>query len=107
MVTNNSKSQQDIGVDPTDPEGSSDDNVTDTADSMSDEETTSFLKALGDIAATERDKLYLVEYMRNMFSCYTTNIDPDAGNPNVEEKKDKEVGSQYENKDDFEKRSAE
>lgn len=103
MVTNNSKSQQDIGVDPTDPEGSSDDNVTDTADSMSDEETTSFLKALGDIAATERDKLYLVEYMRNMFSCYTTNIDPDAGNPNVEEKKDKEVGSQYENKDDFEK----
>ena len=30
MVTNNSKSQQDIGVDPTDPEGSSDDNVTDT-----------------------------------------------------------------------------
>lgn len=70
---------------------------------MSDEETTSFLKALGDIAATERDKLYLVEYMRNMFSCYTTNIDPDAGNPNVEEKKDKEVGSQYENKDDFEK----
>lgn len=103
MVTNNSKSQQDIGVDPTDPEGSSDDNVTDTADSMSGEETTSFLKALGDIAATERDKLYLVEYMRNMFSCYTTNIDPDAGNPNVEEKKDKEVGSQYENKDDFEK----
>lgn len=103
MVTNNSKSQQDIGVDPTDPEGSSDDNVTDTADSMSDEETTSFLKALGDIAATERDKLYLVEYMRNMFSCYTTNIDPDAGNPNVEEKKDKEVGSQYENLDDFEK----
>lgn len=103
MVTNNSKSQQDIGVDPTDPEGSSDDNVTDTADSMSDEETTSFLKALGDIAATERDKLYLVEYMRNMFSCYTTNIDPDAGNPNVEEKKDKEVGSQYENKGDFEK----
>ena len=103
MVTNNSKSQQDIGVDPTDPEGSSDDNVTDTADSMSGEETTSFLKALGDIAATGRDKLYLVEYMRNMFSCYTTNIDPDAGNPNVEEKKDKEVGSQYENKDDFEK----
>lgn len=103
MVTNNSKSQQDIGVDPTDPEGSSDDNVTDTADSMSDEETTSFLKALGDIAATERDKLYLVEYMRNMFSCYTTNIDLDAGNPNIEEKKDKEVGSQYENKDDFEK----
>lgn len=79
MVTNNSKSQQDIGVDPTDPEGSSDDNVTDTADSMSDEETTSFLKALGDIAATERDKLYLVEYMRNMFSCYTTNLDPSTG----------------------------
>lgn len=79
MVTNNSKSQQDIGVDPTDPEGSSDDNVTDTADSMSDEETTSFLKALGDIAATERDKLYLVEYMRNMFSCYTTNLDPSEG----------------------------
>lgn len=103
MVTNNSKSQQDIGVDPTDPEGSSDDNVTDTADSMSGEETTSFLEAVGNIAATGRDKLYLVEYMRNMFSCYTTNIDPDAGNPNVEEKKDKEVGSQYENKDDFEK----
>lgn len=79
MVTNNSKSQQDIGVDPTDPEGSSDDNVTDTADSMSGEETTSFLKALGDIAATERDKLYLVEYMRNMFSCYTTNLDPSEG----------------------------
>lgn len=79
MVTNNSKSQQDIGVDPTDPEGSSDDNVTDTADSMSDEETTSFLKALGDIAATGRDKLYLVEYMRNMFSCYTTNLDPSTG----------------------------
>lgn len=103
MVTNNSKSQQDIGVDPTDPEGSSDDNVTDTADSMSGEETTSFLEAVGNIAATGRDKLYLVEYMRNMFSCYTTNIDPDAGNPNIEEKKDKEVGSQYENKDDFEK----
>lgn len=79
MVTNNSKSQQDIGVDPTDPEGSSDDNVTDTADSMSDEETTSFLEAVGNIAATGRDKLYLVEYMRNMFSCYTTNLDPSTG----------------------------
>lgn len=79
MVTNNSKSQQDIGVDPTDPEGSSDDNVTDTADSMSGEETTSFLEAVGNIAATGRDKLYLVEYMRNMFSCYTTNLDPSTG----------------------------
>lgn len=68
-----------IGVDPTDPEGSSDDNVTDTADSMSGEETTSFLEAVGNIAATGRDKLYLVEYMRNMFSCYTTNLDPSTG----------------------------
>lgn len=106
MVTNNSKSQQDIGVDPTDPEGSSDDNITDAADSMSDEETTDFFDAIGkvgELLTKGRDKLYLVEYMRNMFSCYTTNIDLDAGNPNIEEKKDKEVGSQYENKDDFEK----
>lgn len=79
MVTNNSKSQKDFGVDPSDPEGSSDDNVTDAADSMSDDETTSFLEAIGDIAAAGRDKLYLVEYMRNMFSCYTTNIDPSTG----------------------------
>lgn len=28
---------------------------------------------------TGRDKLYLVEYMRNMFSCYTTNLDPSTG----------------------------
>lgn len=53
--------------------------VTDTADSMSGEETTSFLEAVGNIAATGRDKLYLVEYMRNMFSCYTTNLDPSTG----------------------------
>lgn len=106
MVTNNSKSQKDLGVDPSDPEGSSDDNVTDAADSMSDDETTDFFDAIskvGELLTKGRDKLYLVEYMRNMFSCYTTNIDPDAGNQNIEEKKDKEVGSQYENKDDFEK----
>ena len=46
---------------------------------MSGEETTSFLEAVGNIAATGRDKLYLVEYMRNMFSCYTTNLDPSTG----------------------------
>lgn len=82
MVTNNSKSQQDIGVDPTDPEGSSDDNITDAADSMSDEETTDFFDAIGkvgELLTKGRDKLYLVEYMRNMFSCYTTNLDPSTG----------------------------
>lgn len=37
------------------------------------------LISYGSITREIADKLYLVEYMRNMFSCYTTNLDPSTG----------------------------
>lgn len=36
---------------------------------------------LGTILEKERDKLYITEYLNNMFSCHTTNVSPDSDNP--------------------------
>ena len=85
MVSNNSETSM-SNPESSDPESSSDDDIASSYESSTDN-TTNFLEKIANIASAGRDKLYLLEYMRNMFSCYTTNIDPESGEEYEDEAK--------------------